>query len=91
MSASQRLGILLLLGLAFLLGNAWHFAGAQGEKAKPAIQKWEYKRIALIGKPSDDESLTQLGNEGWELVESYTRSISNGFMEGGLVFRRPKP
>lgn len=61
MSATQRIGILLLLGLAFVLGNSWQFAEAQGEKAKVA-QQWEYKTVRDAGL------LNELGAEGWELV-----------------------
>ena len=90
MSGSQRVGVLLLVGLAFILGSAWHFAGAQGEKAKPAVQKWEYKRVVIIGKPTDDEALTILGNEGFEYAGSYSRSAGVDFIEGGLIFKRAK-
>jgi hypothetical protein len=79
MSAAQRLGLLLLVGCAFILGSAWQFAGAQGEKVK-AVQRWEYKTIRGV------DTLNELGDEGWELV-------SVGQPEARLVYlylKRPK-
>jgi hypothetical protein len=79
MSSTQRFGLLLIVGLAFLLGSAWQFAGAQGEKAK-AAQRWEYKTIR------GTDTLGELGDEGWELV-------AVGQPEARLIFcylKRPK-
>ena len=79
MSATQRFGMLLIVGLALLLGSAWQFAGAQGEKAKVA-HRWEYKTVR------GTDTLSELGDEGWELV-------AVGQPESRLVYcylKRPK-
>jgi hypothetical protein len=77
MSITHRLGVLLLISLAFLVGSSWQFAAGQGEKPKAKeIQKWEYHQARGYGE------FEGLGNEGWEFV---------GTSPGGFFyFKRPK-
>lgn len=84
MSATHRLGLLLLVGFAFVLGST--LAGAQkAEPAKLEVQKWEYK---ILGHTSDDEVLNTLGKDGWELAAALSYARENGSMR--YVFKRPK-
>jgi hypothetical protein len=79
MSATQRIVILLLVGLAFVVGNSWQFAGAQAEKAK-VTQQWEYK------VERDLSALNERGAEGWELVAVGQPEARLHY----LYFKRPK-
>lgn len=98
MSAIQRLGVLLLVGLAFVLGSAWQFAGAQAEKAKPE-QKWEYL-IRTGGQEAQPDGqiqrmVNELGLEGWELVAvepatAYGRGNATLHNYRVFHFKRPK-
>jgi hypothetical protein len=85
MSAIQRVGILVLVVFAFVLGSVWRFAGAQGENAKVAVQKWEYRTShSLIAK-----EMNELGDEGWEVAAAF--GYGNDAAEKLVVYKRPKP
>jgi hypothetical protein len=89
MSATHRIGILLLVGLAFILGSVWQLAGAQVEKAT-AVQKWEYKRMSAgssLGQ-SDQEALNKAGEEGWEVASAFSWGREGSVSV--LILKRPK-
>ena len=66
------------------------------------MQQWEYKIVDLEdggfigdGEEASEDVLNQLGEQGWELVESLTGShtkLGSGVQTrtSGLVFKRPK-
>ncbi len=65
-----------------MLGNT--FAGAQGEKAKAQLQKWQHMSASNLTNPKTGQDW---GDEGWELVGL----VSNGRGgRGELFFNRPK-
>ena len=78
MSSIQRFAWPLIVVLAFGGGAALHLASAQESKPK---QKWEY----TSGAGYTDKNLTQLGDDGWELVAAV--QLESGTV---LYFKRPK-
>jgi hypothetical protein len=90
MSATHRIGILLLVGFAFVIGSVWQFAGAQAEKGKVAVQKWEHKHVTTF------KDVETLGDEGWELValEPEMPYVTRDFKSSthrSIFLKRPKP
>jgi hypothetical protein len=90
MSATHRIGILLLVAFAFILGSFWQFAGAQGEKAKGTVQKWEHKHVTTF------KDVETLGDEGWELVAlepemPYVMRDFKSSTHRSFFLKRPKP
>jgi hypothetical protein len=49
------------------------------------MQKWEYKTTDSL----DEQSMNQLGNEGWELVSVTSENDWSQYRY--LYFKRPKP
>jgi hypothetical protein len=84
MSGTHRIGILLLVAFAFILGSVWQFAGAQAERAKVAVQKWEYRSSVSLSIKEWNE----LGDEGWELVAALSYGRDSSGRE--IIFKRPK-
>jgi hypothetical protein len=87
MSASQRIGIVLLIGLAFIFGSAWQFAGAQVEKAK-SVQRWEYQQTYINDGPAGATQLSKLGEDGWELVSAYSYGPESA-VKHRCILKRP--
>lgn len=88
MRVRSRWGAFALVGLSLLL-VAWAGGHTAGQPpAVPAPARWEYKTVAHggPGRPTD-ESLTKLGEEGWELVSV---AAPPGRQELLYVFKRPK-
>jgi hypothetical protein len=65
MSNWQRFFILLLLGCAFIFGNVWQFADAQGERVKTA-PKWELTRVTRSAEGWQKSQ--ELAGDGWDFV-----------------------
>ena len=78
MSRIQRFVWPFLVVLAFAAGATWHLAPAQ--EAKPR-QKWEY----TFGAGYSEQNISQMGDEGWELVAGVQSSLGTT-----LYFKRPK-
>lgn len=61
------------------------------------MQRWEYKTIKntkgiIVNKADSDPSgrLNELGEDGWELVESIETALGGASQTTGLVLKRPK-
>ena len=68
-SQSRNLAIVALV--AALAGvTFWKQSSGQGEAAKPAIVKWEYKITVVTTKNDSTLELDKLGTEGWELCST---------------------
>jgi hypothetical protein len=72
----------LLLGLLALCSP--RSPGQAALAVNPGVV-WEYKTLALAPIQQPDEALSELGQEGWELVAVSDRTQSMFY-----VFKRPK-
>ena len=69
----------VVVGFAFISGNAWQVGTGQDPKPK-SVQQWEHRATR------DPRDLDKLGDEGWELVA--TAALGDRFTT--LYFKRPK-
>ena len=78
--------VIVVLVAALVVVTCWKQSPGQGEAAKPAVVKWEYKFTTSPTLQQDPDELNKLGSEGWDLcvVYPYADNIQT------VILRRPK-
>ena len=57
-----------------------------GKKMGNEVTQWEYKTLKTTSFADDEKELNELGKNNWEIAST----ITNGYGEGKIVFKRPK-
>ena len=57
-----------------------------GNRMSNEVTQWEYKTLKTAPFADDEKELNELGKNNWEIAST----ITNGYGEGRIVFKRPK-